>query len=477
MKKIVKTLTILIFIILLISVNSNLIESQKVFYGYIKNGRFLVPLRGVFEEFGAEIYWYDETQSIEIRLNDTVIIMRVNYNYAMVNDNVLILDVAPEIVNGRTYVPLRFVGESMGAYVEWNSSYMYARIIYNNIEIIVKEKSKNIQIDYKNQKIYDYNVNVVKIPYSTLLELEPRIVLAKNKINGREDFKSIVERSGAVVAINGAVFNTDENQKEANEPYGFFMNDGKVFHITRKKAVMFFTKEMKVIMNRVNIKFNGYLKLQDSDRVQNFYINKINHTPDNNDVVIYTKEWGNIIRADNFPVITVQNGVIKNVVWFGDVKIPSDGYLILMKGIYINDNKIENFKVGCKIWYDTNFSDIYGNSLNSLLKDSYFAIGCGPALVVNGKVDFNPVLEEFENEKILSLKGQRSAIGVKSDGTLILVTCANIKLSKLAEIMKYLGCYYAMNLDGGASSALYLNGKYITYPGRLLNNVVVFVRK
>ncbi|NLI55903.1 phosphodiester glycosidase family protein, partial [bacterium] len=32
-------------------------------------------------------------------------------------------------------------------------------------------------------------------------------------------------------------------------------------------------------------------------------------------------------------------------------------------------------------------------------------------------------------------------------------------------------------LDGGASSALYLNGKYITYPGRLLNNVLVFVRK
>jgi len=477
MKKIVKTLTILIFIIFLISINSNLIESQKIFYGYIKNGRFLVPLRGVFEEFGAEIYWYDESQSIEIRLNDTVIIMKVNYKYAMVNDNVLILDVAPEIVQGRTYIPLRFVGESIGASVEWNSSFMYARIIYNNIEIIVKEKSKNIQIDYKYQKIYDYNVNVVKIPYSTLLELEPRIVLAKNKINGREDFKSIVERSGAVVAINGAFFNTDENQKDSNEPYGFFLNNGKILHITRNRSVMFFTKDMKVIMNRVNIKFNGYLKLPDSQRVQNFYINKINHTPDNNDVVIYTKEWGNVVRADNFPVITVQNGVIKNVVWFGDVYIPNNGYLILMKGVYINDNKIENFLINREIWYDFDFFDNYGNNLNSLLKDSYLAIGCGPALVINGRVDFNPVLEDFENEKILSLKGQRSAIGVKNDGTLVLVTCPNITISKLAEIMKYLGCYYAMNLDGGASSALYLNGKYITYPGRLLNNVLVFVRK
>jgi len=354
---------------------------------------------------------------------------------------------------------------------------MYARIIYNNIEIIVKEKSKNIQIDYKNQKIYDYNVNVVKIPYPTLLELEPRVVLAKNKINGREDFKSIVERSGAVIAINGAFFNTDENQKDSNEPYGFFINNGKILHITRNRAVMFFTKDMKVIMNRVNIRFNGYLKLPDSQRVQNFYINKINHTPDNNDVVIYTKEWGNVVRADNFPVITVQNGVIKDVVWFGDVSIPNNGYLILMKGVYINDNKIENFLINREIWYDYDFFDNYGNNLNYLLKDSYLAIGCGPVLVMNGKVDFNPVLEEFENEKILSLKGQRSAIGVKNDGTLILVTCPNITVSKLAEVMKYLDCYYAMNLDGGASSALYLNGKYITYPGRLLNNVVVFVRK
>jgi len=39
-----------------------------------------------------------------------------------------------------------------------------------------------------------------------------------------------------------------------------------------------------------------------------------------------------------------------------------------------------------------------------------------------------------------------------------------------------LGVKYALNLDGGGSSALYLNGSYIVGPGRSLPNAVILVK-
>jgi exopolysaccharide biosynthesis protein len=43
--------------------------------------------------------------------------------------------------------------------------------------------------------------------------------------------------------------------------------------------------------------------------------------------------------------------------------------------------------------------------------------------------------------------------------------------------MKQAGAYQAMNLDGGASSGLYFNGKYIRTPGREISNAILVIKK
>lgn len=101
------------------------------------------------------------------------------------------------------------------------------------------------------------------------------------------------------------------------------------------------------------------------------------------------------------------------------------------------------------------------------------AVGAGPRLLTNGEVTVNPKKEGFTSEKILNMCGARSAIGVKNDGTVMLVTTV-ATINELAQIMLKLGSYNAMNLDGGASSGLWYGGKYITKPGRLLSNALVF---
>jgi len=87
---------------------------------YISNGHTFVPLRIIAEGFGAEVVWVPETKGINITLGDKVISMQVGSNKAIINNKVVNLDAPPEIRQGRTFVPVRFVSEALGAEVNWN---------------------------------------------------------------------------------------------------------------------------------------------------------------------------------------------------------------------------------------------------------------------------------------------------------------------------------------------------------------------
>jgi len=101
------------------------------------------------------------------------------------------------------------------------------------------------------------------------------------------------------------------------------------------------------------------------------------------------------------------------------------------------------------------------------------AVQAGPRLVRNGRVDLDVEGEGFTDPKILSMSGARSALGITRDHRLILVTVPAATIPELAEIMLQAGAWQAMNLDGGASSGLYYNGRYLTKPGRLLSNALI----
>lgn len=100
-------------------------------------------------------------------------------------------------------------------------------------------------------------------------------------------------------------------------------------------------------------------------------------------------------------------------------------------------------------------------------------ICCGPRLVTNGRVTVNPEAEGFHDPHVLGI-GMRTAVGVTDRNRLLLLnTRKGCSLMKLAGIMKELGCVDAMNLDGGASTAMYYKGKVISAPGRQLTNVLL----
>src|SRR5580700_8032829 len=83
-------------------------------------GRVFVPLRGIFERLGAGVVYSSGT--INATKGSTTISLQIGSTQATVNGQPQTLDVAPFIVGATTYVPLRFVAQSLGAQVGYDAS-------------------------------------------------------------------------------------------------------------------------------------------------------------------------------------------------------------------------------------------------------------------------------------------------------------------------------------------------------------------
>jgi len=88
----------------------------------ISNGRLLVPLRVISESMGAKVSWIDQTKTINIEADQRVIKLQLNNKVAFADNQPISLDVPPKLINNRTFVPLRFIGESLNSEVTWDSA-------------------------------------------------------------------------------------------------------------------------------------------------------------------------------------------------------------------------------------------------------------------------------------------------------------------------------------------------------------------
>lgn len=109
----------------------------------------------------------------------------------------------------------------------------------------------------------------------------------------------------------------------------------------------------------------------------------------------------------------------------------------------------------------------------------WFSLTCGPRLVTAGQVSVTAErvrAEGFTTAHLVNPQAAagRSAIGFSQDGkTLLMVAFIDaVSLRRAAEILRELGAYQAMNLDGGASVALASRGNIVYPAGRNLTNVI-----
>lgn len=137
MKKLSKLLLLISVFILGISVSVFakedlylVVDGQKVETDatcFIEKDRTLVPIRFISEALGSKVYWDNEAKKVTITSQDESqkIDLFINSVNAKINENNEIkdvtLDVPAKIVNSRTFVPVRFISETLGVEVNWDN--------------------------------------------------------------------------------------------------------------------------------------------------------------------------------------------------------------------------------------------------------------------------------------------------------------------------------------------------------------------
>jgi uncharacterized protein YigE (DUF2233 family) len=142
----------------------------------------------------------------------------------------------------------------------------------------------------------------------------------------------------------------------------------------------------------------------------------------------------------------------------------------------------ENLKAGDKVTIRA--------SLAGVTERIAFVIGGGPQLLRNGVIDIDEKRESVA-KSFVTTRHPRTAIGYSRDKrTLFLVTVdgrqplvsIGLDLYRLAEYMKALGAYDAMNLDGGGSTTMWVRGAVVNKPSditgpRIVTNALLVVTR
>lgn len=101
---------------------------------YLKNDRTMVPIRFITEPLGATLNWQPGQNGAggkaTLTLDGKTVELTIGSAEGLVNGAVVMMDVPAEIVGGRTFVPLRFAGENLGAVVNWDGAAKEVTVSY-----------------------------------------------------------------------------------------------------------------------------------------------------------------------------------------------------------------------------------------------------------------------------------------------------------------------------------------------------------
>ena len=328
--------------------------------------------------------------------------------------------------------------------------------------ISVDEGIKHIKfIRYYNGR--PVRINIVEVNKSIATDYEIKPAIAANTLQNKKNLKTIAKNTNSIVAINGGFF-----KPQTGVPLGTLMINKKLYTgpIYDRVALGIFKDGYDVGRVQLNAKILG--------NNQEIKIDNINQPRILSSYILaYSRDWGNIAPAS--PQYGVQLQIVGNkitAVSANPLSIPENGYVIV--GPKSKLSKLFGAKnVNIEI------------STNPKWENVEHIISGGPYLVKD-----NQIFIDMTAQKLQSIGGRnpRTAIGYTKDNDLILVTAdgregssIGLTLRELANLMAELGCSNAINLDGGGSTVMYVNGQIVNKPnqqgGIALSNALVIAKK
>ena len=245
---------------------------------------------------------------------------------------------------------------------------------------------------------------------------------------------------GSLAAINAGYFD-----RSSLDAIGFLKVDNSLLSLPSRgrTSIGFGTANLStdiggVLMDRLNADVNVRVS------------GKLFNARDGEAFTVYTQP-GAFVGTGRQGVIEVQNGrVLLNKV--GPRVVPPGGFAIVYSP---EERELALVDEGDFAALDIQYSPApFGNVR--------YAVEAGPLLIKNARPAFAPELEQFRRgERILDHYTQQAAIGVRADGTVLLVAADNMIAEDLIPLFTQLGASEAARLDSGGSTTLYANGEVL----------------
>jgi exopolysaccharide biosynthesis protein len=312
------------------------------------------------------------------------------------------------------------------------------------------------------------HVHILKIDLNNS-KINVKPTLAKGVIGKLERTSSIAFRNNAIAAVNGSFF---ETKKKLHLPIGLMIIDGQVVNKSiLDRTSIGITKDKNIIFGIPKIK--GYVRNMDNNKSVPIW--GLNRPRKNNEVIIYTDEYGETTRTNLFgKEITVNSEGSVEAMSDGNSKIPRDGFVVSLHGW--SKDFAAKLKKSDRVSLDYDLAEKW--------KDVEQAVTGGPLLVKDGQTVHKESLLVEKIKNALLSPNSRTAIGISRNNELIFVVVdrkyqisTGVTYDDLAEIMKEAGAENAVGLDGGHTSTMYLNGKVVNTPLRgsegLVSNALI----
>lgn len=290
---------------------------------------------------------------------------------------------------------------------------------------------------------------------------------ALDKAIGLETTSSIAKRKGAVAAINSGFFRLDKSEW-AGDASEILMIDRQMLSEPVNIRIGLYicnTKESTSVFFG-HPDWNSFLWFDQKDLKKDgaIFRFRINSERRSDDLVLYTPEFGQttLTGNDGVEVIVRRERIVSISTNKGNSSIPVDGFVISASGsrmVELLNRSKSKHRVGPV--YEVYYPHV--EDLDDITNGV-------PQLIKNGKIDITWE-QEKTTKSFVETRHPRTAVAKLKDGKFLMITVdgrsessGGMSLYELADYILSLGATDAMNLDGGGSTTMYLDGKVVNHP-------------
>lgn len=342
-----------------------------------------------------------------------------------------------------------------------------------------QESWASSSLSYQSESV-TYNGKTFSVQWVAVDLKDPYLrvmpVAAEAGVGHVENFSSILSRNDAVAGINGTFFDAYEEDSAMRYPNGLMIDSGSIIHSGENQALSVKIDKLPQISS-IKTEMKAAVTHADAS-LYTFSLWGVNKyygagAGALDQVTLFTPDFGKKVTFANGTKIVVDDKIITQITT-SSVLIPAKGRVIFVGNSASNSKYIvAKLHIGDKVELQ---SSVTTSNKTESIASWEAAIGVGPKLLTNGKVDIDYKRDGFTDPKITTSANARSFVGIDKSKKLVLGTISGATAPDMANVLLKLGLTDAMNMDGGASSGLYYEGSMKREPGRALSNALVVRR-